>query len=336
MDEADATPPPEGLRDRKKRMLRQLISDTATGMFLERGFDEVKVSEIAEACEVSEKTIYNYFPTKESLLFDREEDMAAMIHDALSSRDGRALTEAALAMVENEVDRIYRGWGASFDPSKAVTTIERFSTMIETTPALVAAQHGMMERLTEAAANALAERAGIDPEDPEAQMAAILVVGLWRALFVSMRRHARAGTDVAEIEDAVRDDLRRAARLADSGLESFNLVVQGARTKDQLREAAEATNEARKQVLAAVKQAKDAWRQVMADMHDAQHATQYEMQSKAAKLHPTKADIKAEQYAMKDEIRRRQAEIRRQQFEMRKIANEARRAAHQDRRRPKP
>ena len=335
MDEAEATPQPEGLRDRKKRVLRQLISDTATRMFLERGFDEVKVSEIAEACEVSEKTIYNYFPTKESLLFDREEDMAAMIHDALRDRDGRALTDAALAMVEDEVDRIYRGWGSSVDASGAVASIERFSALIETTPALVAAQHGMMERLTEAAAAALAERAGIDPEDPEAQMAALLVVGLWRALFVSMRRHARSGADAAEVERAVREDLRRAARVADSGLESFNLVIQGARTKDQLREAAEATNEARKQVLAAVKQAKEAWRQVMADMHDAQHTAQYELQSKAAKLHPTKADIKAEQYAMRDEIRRRQAEIRRQQFEMRKIANEARRAAHQDRRRPK-
>src|ERR1700735_485291 len=73
----------QGLRERKKALMRQLISDTATLMFLERGFDEVRVSEIAAACDVSEKTIYNYFPTKESLLLDREEPAAENIRVAL-------------------------------------------------------------------------------------------------------------------------------------------------------------------------------------------------------------------------------------------------------------
>ncbi len=75
--------PGEGLRERKKRMMRQLISDTATAMFLERGFEEVRVAEVAAACDVSEKTVYNYFPTKESLVLDREEPMAADIRRVL-------------------------------------------------------------------------------------------------------------------------------------------------------------------------------------------------------------------------------------------------------------
>ena len=80
--------PGEGLRERKKRLMRQLISDTATAMFLERGFDEVRVAEVAAACGVSEKTVYNYFPTKESLLLDREEGMAADIRRALGPGGG--------------------------------------------------------------------------------------------------------------------------------------------------------------------------------------------------------------------------------------------------------
>lgn len=48
-----AEPGAEGLRERKKRLLRQRLSDTATEMFLERGFDAVRVSEIAQACGVS-------------------------------------------------------------------------------------------------------------------------------------------------------------------------------------------------------------------------------------------------------------------------------------------
>src|SRR5689334_11485929 len=60
----------EGLRERKKRLLRQQLSDTATRMFIERGFDAVRVTEVAEACGVSDKTVFNYFPTKEALVLD--------------------------------------------------------------------------------------------------------------------------------------------------------------------------------------------------------------------------------------------------------------------------
>ncbi len=54
----------EGLRERKKRLMRQQLSATATAMFVERGFDAVRVAEVAEACGVSEDG-FNYFPTKE-------------------------------------------------------------------------------------------------------------------------------------------------------------------------------------------------------------------------------------------------------------------------------
>ena len=62
--------PHDGLRERKKRRMRQQISDVATTLFVVRGFDHVKVSEVAEIVGVSEAA-YNYFPTKESLVFDR-------------------------------------------------------------------------------------------------------------------------------------------------------------------------------------------------------------------------------------------------------------------------
>ena len=65
--------PSGGLRERKKRLMRQQLSDTATRMFVERGFDAVRVAEVAEACGVSEKTVFNYFPTKESLVLDRRD-----------------------------------------------------------------------------------------------------------------------------------------------------------------------------------------------------------------------------------------------------------------------
>src|SRR5258708_38446986 len=72
----------EGLRERKKRLMRRQLSDTATEMFVERGFDAVRVAEVAEACGVSEKTVFNYFPTKESLVLDLPDaTMAALRSD---------------------------------------------------------------------------------------------------------------------------------------------------------------------------------------------------------------------------------------------------------------
>jgi AcrR family transcriptional regulator len=60
---------PPGLRERKKQRTRELIAETARELFVERGFERVTVAEIARSSEVSEKTVFNYFPTKEDLVF---------------------------------------------------------------------------------------------------------------------------------------------------------------------------------------------------------------------------------------------------------------------------
>ena len=64
--------------------MRQQLSDTATAMFLERGFDGVRVAEVAAACGVSEKTVFNYFPVKEALVMDRLEAQLTALGAGLS------------------------------------------------------------------------------------------------------------------------------------------------------------------------------------------------------------------------------------------------------------
>jgi AcrR family transcriptional regulator len=315
----------EGLRDRKKRLLRQRISDTATGMFLEHGFHEVKVSEIAEACEVSEKTVFNYFPTKESLLFDREEYEAALVTEAVRDHgDDLSLVDAVVKVIEADVTASYERWG-EVDPDKALAALRRFGALIEETPALQAALQGLTERLTQVAAQALAERAGIDPDDPEPQLAAAVVMALRSEQHRAMRRHAGASRNFDEVREAVLADVRRAARVADAGLSSYNLVVQrSGSTRDQLREAAVATNDARKQVVTAVKQARDAWKKVVAEAKSAHHADE-DRQAR-------NRELRAQQQQLRVEIRERQAELRRQQAELRRQQSELHRAHnHPDR-----
>ena len=320
----------EGLRDRKKRLLRQRISDTATGMFLERGFDEVTVSEIAAACDVSEKTVFNYFPTKESLLFDREEEMAARISESVREQGTTALIDSVLAVLDEDLDKIYRDVAASDDPAWMITMVRKFSALIDSTPALMAAQQAMMVRLTDVAATALAERVGVDPDDPEPQMAALMVLGLWRTQFRAMERHADENAEVDDIVRAVREDIHRAAAVAGAGLSAFNLVVRsgpsGGGGKDQIVQAAQAADQARRQLVAAVKQARDGWRQIVADLQE-HHQQYHEGQPGQAGQRGqwNRREQAAWQREVRDEIRRRRRELRQRQAELRRQQAEARR-----------
>ena len=85
--------PDEGLRERKKRRLRQRISNVATALFLAEGFEAVSVARIAARSEVSEQTVFNYFPTKESMFFDEADDLSRAIADAVRDPSNGRLSD---------------------------------------------------------------------------------------------------------------------------------------------------------------------------------------------------------------------------------------------------
>src|SRR5271154_6654950 len=125
----------EGLRERKKRLMRQQLSDTATQMFMERGFDAVRVAEVAEACGVSEKTVFNYFPTKESLILDRLEATMASLRTGLAE-PGVPPVEAALRILDRELGAMTSWLATQDDPVPASAPIRRFGTLVQATPSL--------------------------------------------------------------------------------------------------------------------------------------------------------------------------------------------------------
>ena len=257
----------DSLRERKKRQTRQRISDVATSLFLERGFDEVTVAEIAAACDVSEKTVYNYFPTKESLLLDREERMTDAIRRAFGPEaPTESPIEAALQVLDADLDDLVHTWEQG-DAPVGIRAFRRFITVTDSTASLRGARQDMMNRLVQVAAEALAERAGVDPNEPEPQIAADALMGLWRVQFNALRRAALADvTDPQELRRRVRDEVQRAARLIDTGLWAFSVMVTGATDRARFEAAAQLARKHSRQVATAIRDARRSWQKASHEM----------------------------------------------------------------------
>jgi AcrR family transcriptional regulator len=231
-DPGSGAPEAEGLRERKKRLMRQQLSDTATRMFMERGFDGVRVAEIAEACGVSEKTVFNYFPVKEALILDRLEGTMAAVKAGLADPSVPPLA-AVLRILDEELGAMTSWLATQDDAAQASASIRRFGILLWETPALRAYQSDLTDRVTAMAAAILAGRAGLRPDDPEPQAAAAALLGLWRIQYRALPKYLDGVRTPAEVRQAVTADVRRAARLIGAGLDSF-LAGAPARRAEQL------------------------------------------------------------------------------------------------------
>src|SRR5580704_3816682 len=146
-------------------------------MFLERGFEEVRVAEIAAACDVSEKTVYNYFPTKESLVLDRWDNTAKALRAGLADT-GVHPVNAVQHILADELAALTSWLAAQDDTAAAIRSVRRFGELVATTPALRAYNSDTMNELVMTASRLLADRAGLAADDPEPQIAATALVGL--------------------------------------------------------------------------------------------------------------------------------------------------------------
>jgi hypothetical protein len=143
--------------------------------------------------------------------------------------------------------------------------LDQADEMIESTPSLRAAWLDLNNRLVVVARDELAARAEVDPRDPEPMIAAHALVGLGQVTFDSRVRYIEDGLRGTELRDAVITDVERAARLLETGLWSFNLLAQGRRTRQQLLDAAKAAEQARIQVVKALREARKAWKRHRGD-----------------------------------------------------------------------
>jgi len=110
----------EGLRERKKRETREAITRAAWKLFARRGFDAVTVADIARAAKVSEKTVFNYFPAKEDLVFGAGMQRTAALIDAVRARPpGASIVEPFRRWTMDYLDRV------EHDPVDSTTAIPR-------------------------------------------------------------------------------------------------------------------------------------------------------------------------------------------------------------------
>ncbi len=250
-------PPAElGLRERKKRETRQRISDIATVMFLEQGFDAVRVADVAERVGVSEKTIFNYFPTKESLVFDRfDEQLTDTLRAVRERPSGLPPTRAFIDELMRQMADL-----ASDDFEQARQVVPRFGEMLDGAPTLRAAWGDHRDRMVTAVAEVLADDLGVDALDPEPRTAARALISLTDLSYDSMLRNINVAENGPHLIQLLEADLERGARLLDTGMWSLSLMIGGRRSAEQLREAASLAEQARRQVMSALREARRAWR----------------------------------------------------------------------------
>ena len=173
---------PSDLRARKRLATRQAISDAATRLFMERGFDQVTVDEIAAAADVGRMTVFNHFPRKEDMFFDRDEEARETVRDALRQRDARVAPIEVLRLLAHRVVAQRRPYVEFSAVSQAfVETIAR-------SEALTARARAIRDETARVVAAALAESAGQALDDPAAQFAASLLLATWSVAFLQAHR----------------------------------------------------------------------------------------------------------------------------------------------------
>jgi AcrR family transcriptional regulator len=205
-----------GLRERKKQRTRDAILTTALRLFTERGFDAVSVAEIADAVEVSVRTVYNYFPTKEHLVFDRMEAFEAGLLATIRDRGpGESALEAFRRFVLTSSVRL-----EAKEASEVVATAAR---MITASPALQAHEREVLSRYTHSLATLLAEETGASADDVEPWIAANALMGVHRMLLEDARRRALAGRRSRRLAIEVRGTAERALALLERGLGGYAL-----------------------------------------------------------------------------------------------------------------
>jgi AcrR family transcriptional regulator len=172
-------------RSRKRLATRRAISVVADRLFRERGFDHVTVDEIAAAADVGRMTVFNHFARKEDMFFDRDEEVREVLREALRHRDPKVDPIETLRLLAH---RLVSERAPYLDFSAAS---QDFVETVERSESLIARARAMRDELAQVASDALSACAGRDPADPDAHLAAGLLLATWTVAFTQAHQTFR-------------------------------------------------------------------------------------------------------------------------------------------------
>ena len=198
----------EGLRERKKRQTREAIAAAAMQLFHARGFDSVTVAEVARAADVSEKTVFNHFPTKEDLVFAHTVDHVQARLEAIRSRP------PGVPLI-----RVFEGETMAF-----LDALEDGPESLLAIPRLVRTSRALRDRLLlayEQEVTALVAAVTDDEDDLEAAAVVRALVWTGRLVFRTALRRVAAGEDPADVAADLREQARRAYARLGQGLDRY-------------------------------------------------------------------------------------------------------------------
>lgn len=207
---------PSGLRERKKQQTRRLIAETARRLFAERGFEGVTVAEVAAEAEVSEATVFNYFPTKEDIFYS---GLEAFEEELLSTIREREPGESVITAFGRFVLEP-RGLVAASN-EEAVERLAAITRVISQSPALLAREQQIFQKYTGSLAGLIAEEVGAAADAVGPLVAANALMGVHRALVDYSRRQILAGVRNPLVGRRIRAQGRQALALLGHGLGNY-------------------------------------------------------------------------------------------------------------------
>ncbi|HET7421149.1 MAG TPA: helix-turn-helix domain-containing protein [Candidatus Dormibacteraeota bacterium] len=204
-----------GLRERKKQRTRQEIFDAARRLFQRKGFDAVTVAEVARAADVSEVTVFNYFPTKEDLFYGGMQFFEEQLIEAVRNRPPG---ESAVKAFRHAL----LGGAGRLELAQSADAILAAGRLVSASPALQARERDIVDRFTRRLADLLAGAGG---DAVEAQAVAGALMATHRALVEHVRRRVLTGRRGKRLADEYRDQARRALGRLENGLAGYAVNV---------------------------------------------------------------------------------------------------------------
>ncbi|MBY8855377.1 TetR/AcrR family transcriptional regulator [Nocardia sp. CA2R105] len=179
-----------GLRERKKARTRRLIADTAARLFAEHGYEQVAVADVARVAEVAEQTVYNYFPAKDQLVTDRDEQIRDRLCELIRTRPSGVSAAAAIR------EDMLRSVAGIRDVSPELWRGE-LGHLAAISPAVHRLALEMTDRQAVAFAQAIADTTAVAPEI--ARLHGIALSSVWQIIIDEAGERTRNGQDQARI-----------------------------------------------------------------------------------------------------------------------------------------